>query len=316
MNVKIEPSWKERLQQEFDKEYFEKLTTFVRSEYQRRDIEGVYPPGSLIFNAFNLCPFDKVKVVIIGQDPYHGPGQAHGLCFSVNDGVKFPPSLQNIFKEIRDDIGTDIPASGNLTRWAEQGVLLLNATLTVRAHEAGSHQGKGWETFTDSVIRLLNEQKEHLVFILWGSYAQRKGAIVDRSRHLVLSSAHPSPLSAYAGFFGNHHFSLTNGYLGERGLQPIHWLRLKVRQTMSHRRRPNPLVFPHKLSFVHAGALRQPTLHTRPASGTQVLSLLSAEMKSGFKIHKAFLHLFTVRRQISLNMSHFCLTRPLCKNPF
>lgn len=223
MNVRIEPSWKERLQKEFDKEYFEKLTTFVRSEYQRRDVEGIYPPGGLIFNAFNLCPFDKVKVVIIGQDPYHGPGQAHGLCFSVNDGVKFPPSLQNIFKEIRDDIGTDIPTSGNLTRWAEQGVLLLNATLTVRAHEAGSHQGKGWETFTDSVIRILNEQKENLVFILWGSYAQRKGAIVDRSRHLVLSSAHPSPLSAYAGFFGNHHFSITNSYLREHGLQPINW---------------------------------------------------------------------------------------------
>ena len=170
MNVQIEESWKTRLQPEFDKDYFRTLTDFVRKEYAQGP---VYPPGRLIFNAFNLCPFDRVKVVIIGQDPYHGPGQAHGLCFSVNDGIPFPPSLVNIFKEIKDDIGTDMPPTGNLTRWAQQGVLLLNATLTVRAHQAGSHQGHGWETFTDAVIRLLAEEKEHLVFILWGAYAQR-----------------------------------------------------------------------------------------------------------------------------------------------
>lgn len=201
MNVQIEESWKVRLQPEFDKEYFRVLTDFVREEYQKYT---VYPPGKLIFNAFNLCPFDKVKVVIIGQDPYHGPGQAHGLCFSVNDGVPFPPSLVNIFKEIKNDIGTETPATGNLTRWAEQGVLLLNATLTVRAHQAGSHQNHGWETFTDAAIRTLAEEKEHLVFILWGAYAQRKGAFIDRSRHLVLTSAHPSPLSAYNGFLATN----------------------------------------------------------------------------------------------------------------
>lgn len=220
MNVQIEASWKERLQPEFDKPYFKSLTDFVRSEYSQAT---VYPPGRLIFNAFNLCPFDKVKVVIIGQDPYHGAGQAHGLCFSVNDGVQFPPSLANIFKEIKDDIGTPTPASGNLERWAAQGVLLLNATLTVRAHMAGSHQRHGWETFTDAVINLLATQKEHLVFILWGAYAQRKGAFIDRTRHLVLASAHPSPLSAYNGFFGNRHFSKTNEYLNEHGMQPIKW---------------------------------------------------------------------------------------------
>lgn len=220
MNVKIHPSWQQQLQSEFDKDYFLRLTTFVRQEYATTT---VYPPGSLIFNAFDLCPFDKVRVVIIGQDPYHGPGQAHGLCFSVNDGVAFPPSLMNIFKEIRDDVGSPIPASGNLTRWAQQGVLLLNATLTVRAHQAGSHQRQGWEEFTDAVIRQLNEQRDHLVFILWGSYAQKKGAIIDRSRHLVLSSAHPSPLSAWHGFFGNHHFSLTNQYLQKQGGEPILW---------------------------------------------------------------------------------------------
>lgn len=220
MNVQIEESWKIRLQTEFDKEYFRTLTDFVREEYHKGT---VYPPGRLIFNAFNLCPFDQVKVVIIGQDPYHGPGQAHGLCFSVNDGVAFPPSLQNIFKEIREDIGSDIPPTGNLTRWARQGVLLLNATLTVRAHQAGSHQGYGWETFTDAVIRLLAEEKEHLVFILWGAYAQRKGAFIDRAKHLVLASAHPSPLSAYNGFFGNKHFSRANAYLQEHGETPIQW---------------------------------------------------------------------------------------------
>ena len=220
MDVQIEESWKQVLQEEFEKDYFKRLTDFVRNEYRQGT---VYPPGKLIFNAFNLCPFDKVKVVIIGQDPYHGPGQAHGLCFSVNDGVKFPPSLQNIFKEIHDDLGAPIPTTGNLTRWANQGVLMLNATLTVRAHQAGSHQRQGWEEFTDAAIRLLAERREHLVFILWGSYAQKKGAFLDRNRHLVLTSAHPSPLSAYNGFFGNHHFSRTNDYLLANGETPIEW---------------------------------------------------------------------------------------------
>ncbi len=220
MDVQIEEGWKRALAPEFEKPYFEQLTGFVRQEYRTT---AVYPPGRLIFNAFNLCPFDKVKVVIIGQDPYHGPGQAHGLCFSVNDGVPFPPSLQNIFKEIHDDLGTPIPASGNLTRWAQQGVLLLNATLTVRAHQAGSHQGRGWETFTDAAIRTLAESREHLVFILWGAYAQKKGAFIDREKHLVLTSVHPSPLSAYHGFFGNKHFSRANAYLAKHGETPIHW---------------------------------------------------------------------------------------------
>lgn len=220
MDVKIESGWKTQLQTEFDKPYFAQLTQFVRAEYATTTC---YPPGNLIFNAFNLCPFDKVRVVIIGQDPYHEPGQAHGLCFSVNDGVAFPPSLQNIFKEIQDDLGAPVPESGNLTRWAEQGVLLLNATLTVRAHQAGSHQRRGWEEFTDAVIRQLNQNRDHLVFILWGSYAQKKGAIIDRSRHLVLTSAHPSPLSVYRGFYGNHHFSRANAYLQENGQPPIQW---------------------------------------------------------------------------------------------
>lgn len=220
MNVQIEASWKEHLADEFAKPYFERLTSFVRTEYRTTTC---YPPGPLIFNAFNLCPFDRVKVVIIGQDPYHGPGQAHGLCFSVNDGVPFPPSLQNIFKEIQSDTGTPVPASGNLTRWEKQGVLLLNATLTVRAHQAGSHQHQGWEEFTDAVIRKLSDEREHLVFILWGAYAQKKGAVIDRNKHLVLASAHPSPLSAYHGFFGNRHFSLTNAYLQQHGKQPIVW---------------------------------------------------------------------------------------------
>ena len=220
MDVKIEESWKQVLQPEFDKPYFGILTDFVRKEYR----EGpVFPPGNMIFNAFNLCPFDKVKVVLLGQDPYHGPGQAHGLCFSVNDGVEFPPSLVNIFKEIKEDLGHEVPSTGNLTRWAEQGVLLLNATLTVRAHQAGSHQNKGWEEFTDAAIRALAEQKEHLVFMLWGRYAQQKGAFIDRKKHLVLSSAHPSPLSAYRGFFGNKHFSKANEYLTAHGEQPINW---------------------------------------------------------------------------------------------
>lgn len=220
MNVKIEPSWAEILQEEFDAPYFQALAEFVRGEYAAGPC---YPPGSCIFNAFNLCPLDRTKVVIIGQDPYHEPGQAEGLCFSVADGVPWPPSLQNIFKEIEADLGRPAPASGSLRRWAEQGVLLLNATLTVRAHQAGSHQGKGWEQFTDAVIARLSAAREHLVFILWGSYAQRKGAIVDRNRHLVLASAHPSPLSAYRGFFGNHHFTRANDYLISHGITPINW---------------------------------------------------------------------------------------------
>lgn len=220
MNVQIETSWKEKLADEFEKPYFKELTDFVRQEYKT---QVCYPPGNLIFNAFNLCPFDQVKVVIIGQDPYHGPGQAHGLCFSVNDGIPFPPSLQNIFKEIQADLGKEVPATGNLTRWAQQGVLLLNATLTVRAHQAASHQRHGWEEFTDAVIRKLSQECDHLVFILWGAYAQKKGAVIDRERHLVLTSAHPSPLSAYHGFFGNKHFSLTNAYLEQYGKTPINW---------------------------------------------------------------------------------------------
>lgn len=220
MDVQIEESWKQILSAEFEKDYFRQLTDFVRNEYRSTT---VYPPGKLIFNAFNLCPFEQVKVVIIGQDPYHGPGQAHGLCFSVNDNVPFPPSLRNIFKEIQDDLGKPIPESGNLTRWAKQGVLLLNATLTVRAHQAGSHQRRGWEEFTDAAIRALAEQREHLVFILWGAYAQKKGAFIDRSRHLVLTSVHPSPLSAHNGFFGNRHFSRANEYLQQHGLTPIEW---------------------------------------------------------------------------------------------
>ncbi len=220
MNVTINETWKEQLGAEFDKPYFASLVAFVKSEYKNSTI---YPPGKLIFNAFNLCPFDKVKVVILGQDPYHEPGQAHGLCFSVMDNVPFPPSLQNIFTEIANDLHKPVPASGNLTRWAEQGVLLLNATLTVRAHLAGSHQNKGWETFTDDVMKLLSDRKEHLVFILWGGYAKRKAALIDSSRHLVLTSAHPSPLSAYRGFFGNGHFSKTNEYLAAHGMTPIDW---------------------------------------------------------------------------------------------
>ena len=220
MNVRIEESWREKLQSEFDAPYFAQLTDFVRHEYATT---RVYPPGSQMFAAFDACPFDKVKVVILGQDPYHEPGQAHGLCFSVNDGVPFPPSLQNIFKEIHDDIGTPVPMSGDLSRWAHQGVLLLNATLTVRAHRAGSHQNKGWEQFTDAVIHRLAQDREHLVFILWGAYAQRKGEFIDRSRHLVLQSPHPSPLSAHRGFFGNRHFSRANEYLVAHGIEPILW---------------------------------------------------------------------------------------------
>jgi len=220
MDVKIEQKWKAALHKEFEKDYFAGLTAFVRNEYSTK---LTFPPASLIFNAFEQCPFDKVKVVIIGQDPYHGDGQAHGLCFSVNDGVAFPPSLLNIFKEIDRDLGKQMPTSGNLTRWAQQGVLLLNATLTVQAHMAGSHQGKGWETFTDAVINKLATGKEHLVFMLWGSYAQKKGAFIDSNKHLVLKSVHPSPLSAYRGFIGNNHFSLANGYLKKNGISEINW---------------------------------------------------------------------------------------------
>ncbi len=218
--VQIEASWLEKLQSEFDKPYFEQLIQFVKTEYANGTC---YPPGKLIFNAFNLCPLDCVKVVLIGQDPYHEPGQAHGLCFSVNDGIPFPPSLRNIFAEIQTDLGTPIPPSGNLTRWAQQGVLLLNATLTVRAHAAASHQKRGWEEFTDAVIRLVNAEREHVVFILWGSYAQSKVSFIDPTKHCILRSAHPSPLSAHRGFFGNHHFSICNQYLRQNGIEPINW---------------------------------------------------------------------------------------------
>lgn len=218
--VRIEESWKEALYNEFEKAYFVQLTQFVKHEYATKQ---VFPPGKQIFKAFDSCSLNNVKVVIIGQDPYHGVGQANGLCFSVNDGVQIPPSLLNIYKEINREYGTPIPLSGNLQRWAEQGVLLLNATLTVEAHKAGSHQNKGWETFTDSAIKALAENREHLVFMLWGSYAQRKGAFIDRSRHLVLQAPHPSPLSAYRGFFGCKHFSSANAYLISQGLSPIVW---------------------------------------------------------------------------------------------
>ena len=221
MNVKINDSWAERLGNEFAQPYFFQLTDFVRHEYATTTC---YPPGRLIFNAFNLCPFDSVKVVIIGQDPYHEAGQAMGLSFSVPDGVAMPPSLQNIFKEIQGDLGIGVPQSGNLTRWAEQGVLLLNATLTVRAHQAGSHQRHGWERFTDAAISRLSEGRDHLVFILWGGYARSKASLIDRSRHLMLESVHPSPLSANrGGWFGNHHFSRCNEYLAGHGMGPINW---------------------------------------------------------------------------------------------
>ncbi len=220
MDVRIEESWKTILQDEFEKDYFQKLTNFVRDEYKTRKI---FPPAKLIFNAFDLCPLDRLKVVILGQDPYHGPGQAHGLCFSVNDGIDFPPSLRNIFKELQNDVGKPIPKSGNLTDWAKQGVLLLNATLTVRAFTAGSHQNKGWEQFTDAVIKTINDYKEHVVFILWGNYAISKSKLIDQNKHFVLTSVHPSPLSASRGFFGNRHFSRANEYLTENGLEPVDW---------------------------------------------------------------------------------------------
>lgn len=220
MEVKIEASWKERLREEFEKEYFSALTGFVREEYLTRQ---VFPPGNRIFNAFDLCPFERVRVVIIGQDPYHNLGQAHGLCFSVNDGTEFPPSLVNIFKELNHDLGVPVPKSGNLERWARQGVLLLNAILTVRAHQALSHQNKGWERFTDAAITALNRDRENLVFMLWGAYAQNKCASIDPSRHLVLRTVHPSPLSASRGFFGCSHFSKCNEWLAGKGLAPIDW---------------------------------------------------------------------------------------------
>ena len=220
MNVRINEAWRELLQPEFDKPYFKELVEFVRGEYASHT---VYPAGANIFRALDKCSPDEVKVVIIGQDPYHGEGQANGLCFSVNDGVQFPPSLRNIFKEIESDLGTKVPTSGNLDRWAEQGVLLLNSTLTVRAHAAASHAGHGWEQFTDAVVATLSELKSGVVYMLWGNYAQRKGAIVDRSRNLVLKAAHPSPLSAYNGFFGCRHFSQANNYLLSIGKTPIKW---------------------------------------------------------------------------------------------
>lgn len=220
MNVKIEESWHRELADEWEQPYFKQLVDFVHDEYRRYQ---VFPPGREIFAAFDATPFDRVKVVILGQDPYHDVGQANGLCFSVRDGVPMPPSLVNIFKEIHDDLGKPMPASGDLSRWARQGVLLLNSTLTVRAHCAGSHQNRGWEEFTDHVIFHLATNRDHLVFILWGSYAIKKGAFIDRTRHLVLTSSHPSPLSAYRGFFGNKHFSRANEYLVAHGEEPIDW---------------------------------------------------------------------------------------------
>jgi uracil-DNA glycosylase len=222
MAVKIEPSWEAALHEEFEKPYFNELTEFVKGEYAG---EAVYPPPKFIFRAFDLCPFDKVKVVILGQDPYHGPKQANGLCFAVSDGVALPPSLQNIFKEIESDLGESIiHKTGDLERWATQGVLLLNATLTVKARMAGSHQGRGWEQFTDAAIAALSAEREHLVFILWGNYARAKGAHVDRTKHLVIESPHPSPFSAHSGFFGSRPFSRANAYLLEHGETPIDWL--------------------------------------------------------------------------------------------
>lgn len=220
MDVKIAPDWKALLSEEFEKPYFEELTRFVKEEYATRRI---YPRGSNIFRAFDKCPFEKLKVVIIGQDPYHGPNQAHGLCFSVEEGVPFPPSLRNIFQEVAADTGAPIPASGNLDRWAEQGVLLLNAVLTVREHEAASHAGRGWEQFTDAVVRKIAEHKQGVVYLLWGSYAQRKGAMADPTRNCILKAVHPSPLSAYRGFLGCKHFSKANEYLISTGQEPINW---------------------------------------------------------------------------------------------
>ncbi len=220
MDIRIEEGWKKALSHEWEEPYFKELTAFVGERYRNARI---YPPGSRIFAAFDECPFNNVKVVILGQDPYHGPGQANGLCFSVNPGVAMPPSLINIFKEIQSDTDAPMPDNGDLSRWASQGVLLLNATLTVEEHRAGSHQGKGWETFTDHVISTLSQQRDNLVFILWGSYAKSKSALIDHQRHMVLTSPHPSPLSAHRGFFGNHHFSTANAYLASHGRTPIIW---------------------------------------------------------------------------------------------
>jgi len=220
MDVKINADWKEKLADEFDKPYFESLADFVKAEYKKKKI---FPQGNEIFNAFEKCPFDKVKVVILGQDPYHGPGQAHGLSFSVREGVPFPPSLLNIFKELKNDLNMSMPSHGNLERWAKQGVLMLNATLTVEAHRAGSHQNKGWEEFTDAVIRKLAEEKEGLVFMLWGAYARKKAAFISEKKHLKLHAPHPSPLSAHRGFLGCGHFSKTNTYLKENGKGEIEW---------------------------------------------------------------------------------------------
>lgn len=222
MDVRIESGWKTALQGEFDKPYFKQLTDYVRTEYGTPGVR-VYPPASQIFAAFDASPFQDTKVVIIGQDPYHGPGQANGLCFSVNKGVLFPPSLRNIFQEVHADTGAPIPPDGDLARWARQGVLLLNSSLTVREHSPKSHSGIGWETFTDAAVRKLSDERDNLVFILWGSDAIRKGAAIDRSRHLVLESPHPSPLSAHRGFFGNHHFSKANEYLTAHGKSPVIW---------------------------------------------------------------------------------------------
>ncbi|HEY0964444.1 MAG TPA: uracil-DNA glycosylase [Candidatus Paceibacterota bacterium] len=220
MNVTIDPSWKKALEDEFGKPYFENLTAKVRGAYLKG---GVFPPPKMVFNALNLCPFERVRVVILGQDPYHGAGQAHGLSFSVPEGVRPPPSLQNIYKEIAADIGTPIPQSGSLERWAAQGVLLLNATLTVENGKPGSHQGWGWETFTDAIIKTISDQKEHVVFLLWGNYARAKKPLIDTTKHCVLEAPHPSPFSAHSGFFGSKHFSKTNTYLQQHGKEPIMW---------------------------------------------------------------------------------------------
>lgn len=220
MEVNIEPRWKEALDKLFEQKFFKDLVIFVKDEYASTK---VYPPGKEIFNAFDHCPLDSVKVVILGQDPYHGPGQAHGLSFSVKPGVPFPPSLLNIFKEIETDLGKPMPSNGDLTRWADQGVFLLNATLTVRAHQAGSHQKKGWEEFTDEVIRTISYRRENVVFLLWGAYAQKKSILIDATKHLILKAPHPSPLSSYRGFFGCKHFSKANEYLTAHGKKPVYW---------------------------------------------------------------------------------------------
>ena len=220
--IQIESSWKEKLNTSFQSESFIRLKKFLKSE---KEMQIIYPAGNKIFSAFNLCPFNSVKIVIIGQDPYHGPKQANGLCFSVSDGIKLPPSLQNIFKELKDDLDIEIPASGNLEHWAEQGVLMLNATLTVRARQAGSHQKKGWEEFTDNVIRILSKEKENLIFLLWGRYAQNKAEIIDNEKHYILTAAHPSPFSAHSGFFGCKHFSKTNEILKKLNQKPIKWVK-------------------------------------------------------------------------------------------